>query len=331
MNTLEEEESMKSTFRYPDPPIQLENVIEDLGEVVGLLERNAPYNPLRGWFRPDQDPTAATNPMWFQKTWMGGEIAVEGSDLFVQHERVFETVRQFYDAEVVVPHTLFVNLMAAIPECGPVHTDNPLFRGRDRLNTPMRLLRTMYWSGLFAGWATDQATSIWWMNDVGGGGIAYWADGPEKPPKRHVGAMANTSIVGDNHGMFHQVESVGPFDKGTHLVSPVAELAPANDGSGDWAVTDGGVETYRAPLDEIRVSVLWKAHVFPTEEERRRVEKDTLSYADVARIFDEDLAEQGADLRFDVDRIEETAFMDALAEVYPEPVPIGSRKSIFDI
>ncbi|MBW2231139.1 MAG: hypothetical protein JRH17_12210 [Deltaproteobacteria bacterium] len=321
---------MKSTFRYPDPPIRLDNVIDDLGAVVKLLERNAPYNPLGGWFRPDLD-AAATSPMWFQKTWMGGEVAVEGSDLFVRHERVIETVRKFYDAEVVVPHTLFVNLMAAIPECGPVHTDNPLFRGRDRLNTPMLLLRTMYWSGLFARWATAQATSIWWMNDVEGGGIAYWPDGYDKPPQRHVGAMTNTSIVGDNHGMFHQVEPVGPFDEAVHLVSPAAELAPADDGSGDWAVKDRGVESYRAPLDEIRVSVLWKAHVFPTEDERRRVEQDTLSLADVARIFDEDLAEQGTDFRFDLERLDDPSFKEALAAFYPEPVPVGTRTSVFDV
>jgi hypothetical protein len=270
--------------------------------------------------------------MWFQQTWLGAEdIALEGSDLFVEHERVIETMRQFYDAEVVVPHTLFVNLMAALPECGPVHTDNPLFRGRDRTNTPMLLLRTMQWSGLFKEWATAQATSIWWMNDVEGGGIAYWPEGPDKPPERHVGAMANTSVVGDNHGMFHQVEPVGPFDGKLRLVSPAAELAPAADGSGDWAVTDDGVETYRAPFNEIRVSVLLKAHVFPTEEERRRVEPDTLSIEDVVRIFNEDLAEEGADLRFDVSRIDDSAHAAALAAIYPEPVPVGTRKSVFEI
>ncbi len=322
---------MSLNFRYPDPPTLLENVIEDLGAVVGILERNAPYNPLGGWFRPDQDGSDATSPMWFQKTWMDENIAVEGSDLFVANERVLETARQFYDAEVVVPHTLFVNLMAAIPECGPVHTDNPLFRGRDRSNTPMLLLRTMLWSGLFQRWATAQATSIWWMNDVEGGGIAYWPESPDKPPERHFKAMTNTAIVGDNHGMFHQVEPVGPFDKGRILTSPAAELAPTNDGSGDWAVSDRGVERYRAPLEQIRVSVLMKAHVFPNEAERRRVERETLSFADVARIFNQDLAERDSDVRFDVDRVDELAHTAALASIYPEPVPVGTRKCIFDV
>jgi len=38
---------------------------------------------------------------------------------------------------------------------------------------------------------------------------------------------ANTALVGDNHGMFHQVGPVGPFDRGTLRVTPRAELAPA--------------------------------------------------------------------------------------------------------
>jgi len=157
---------MTSTTKYPDPPILLENVIEDLGAVKTLLERNAPYTPLGGWFRPDHGSGEATTPMWFQKTWFGSEVVVAGSDLFVEHPRVLDTIRQFYDSEVVIPHTLFVNVMAAITECGPVHTDNPLSRGRDRSNTPMLLLRTMLWSRLFERWRPDQATSIWWMNEA---------------------------------------------------------------------------------------------------------------------------------------------------------------------
>jgi hypothetical protein len=321
---------MGPTLRHAGAPLRLTDVIEDLGAVVGMLERNAPYTPLGGWFRPDGDDGAATSPMWFQNDWVHADLAVEGSELFMLHERYAEAAREFYDAEVVVPHTLYVNLMAAIEECGPAHTDNPLFRGRDRSNTPMFLLRTMLWSGLFDRWATAQATSIWWMNDVEGGGLAYWPDGPEKPPEHYVGAMANTALLGDNHGMFHQVEGVGPFDEGTRRVTAGAQLAPAGDGSGDWSVIDRGAERYRAPLDHFRVSVLWKADIFSTEEERRRVEDDTLSLDDVARIFNEDLSERGEDVRFDLERRTDPALHGSLAAVYPEATPVGAGKSVFD-
>lgn len=321
---------MQSEVHWPDAPIELGEVMPDRESVVALLERNAPYLPLGGWFRPDQDDDSPTSRMWFQKTLMGGEVCVEGSEMFVEHEGVLEAMRTFYDAEVIVPHTLFVNLMAGIPDGGPAHTDNPLFRGRDRLNTPMLLLRTMHWSGLFAEWETVQATSIWWMDDVEGGGILFWPDGPHHEPHRHFGAMSNTALVGDNHGMFHQVEPVGPFDQGDYWVTPRAEMGPASDGSGQWAVVDRGAEVYRAALDEIRVSVLLKADVFRDSAQREQVASDLLSMEDVARIFNQDLKSRGIDLVFDLEKVGELPFLAALAAHYKEPRPIGARKSIFE-
>jgi len=318
-------------FHYADPPILLENLIDDLDEVRRLFERNAPYTPLGGWFMPKHEGDEATSAMWFQKDWVHAGVAAPGTDLFFRHERVIETARAFYDAEVVIPHTIYVNLMAAIAESGPAHTDNPVFRGRDRTNTPMMLLRSMLWSGLFERWAITQATSIWWMNDVEGGGLSYWPEGPDTPPARHAGAMANTALVGDNHGMFHQVEPVGPFDAGTRRVSPAAELGPASDGTGDWVVMDRGEECYRAPFDAFRASVLWKADIYPSEDERRRVEHDTLSLEEVARIFNRDLTERGADFRFELERIEDPSLIGALAAVYPESVPVGAGVSMFEV
>ncbi len=317
-------------IHYSDPPILLRDVIEDVDDVVQLLERNAPYTPLGGWYRPGSDPEAPTSPMWFQNDWVHADLRVEGSELFLFHERVTQAARDFYDAEVIVPHSVYVNLMAALERSGPAHTDNPRFHGRDRSNTPMWLLRAMLWSGLFDRHAIVQATSIWWMNDVEGGGLFYWPDGPDKPPHEHVGDMANTALVGDNHGMFHQVAPVGPFDQGTRLVTPRAELAPVADAPGEWAVTDRGDIRYRAPLGQYRVSVLWKADVYRNEAERRLQMADTLSLVDVARLFDRDLEERGADVRFAGARFEDHALMAAVNAVYPEAVPVGKTPSIFD-
>ncbi len=312
------------------PPIQLEGVVDDLSRVEALYAACAPYTPLGGWFRPDQEGDEARSAMWFQGDWLHADFAAPGVELFSEHPRYLEAARAFSGCEVVEPHTVYVNLMAAIAESGPAHTDNPIFRGRDRTNTPMMLLRTMLWSGLFTRWEVPQVTAIWWMNDVEGGGFSYWPDGPGRPAHRHHGAMANTAIVGDNHHMFHQVEPVGPFDEGTRLVAASAELAPAGDGSGDWVVTHGGEERYRAPFSTWRASVLWKANVYPTEAERRRVADDLLSLEEVARRFDEDLSRRGEAMRFDPDRIEDPAFAVELGAAYPEATPLGAGRSIFD-
>lgn len=317
-------------IRYSNPPVMLRNVIEDTDEVVRLLERNAPYTPLGGWYRPDADLEAATNAMWFQNDWVHDDLRVEGSRLFLFHERVMQAARDFYDAQVIVPHSVYVNLMAAIEQSGPAHTDNPRFHGRDRSNTPMWMLRSMFWSGLFDHYGIVQATSIWWMHDVEGGGFLYWPGGPDKPPEEHIGDMANTAMVGDNHGMFHQVGPVGPFDKGTRLVTPRAELAPALDGSRDWVVMDRGDVQYRAPIEDYRVSVLWKADVYRTEEERARQMADTLSIPDVIAIFNREFEQRGIDLRLTPDRIEDPGIAAAVGAQYPEAVPRGRRPSIYD-
>ena len=219
--------------------------------------------------------------------------------------------------------------MAAIADGGPAHTDNPRFHGRDRTNTPMWLLRAMLWSGLFDRFEILQATAIWWMNDVEGGGLLYWSDGPDNQPSQHVGAMANTALIGDNHGMFHQVAPIGPFDGGTRLITPSAELAPVADGTGDWAVTDHGEVQFRAPLDDIRVSVLWKADVYETAAQRAQNCARTLSMEDVADTFNDDLAGKGSSVRFDPSLVDDPRLKAALAGVYPEATPVGAMRSVF--
>ena len=69
---------------------------------------------------------------------------------------------------------------------------------------------------------------------------------------------------------------------------------------------------------------------FQTDAERRSTEADLLLMEDVSRIFDQDLADKGVHTRFDRDRIDEVDFLTELAAYYPEPVPKGARKSIFD-
>ena len=316
-------------IRYSKPPVLLHDVIDDLAEVIRVLESQAPYAPLGGWYNPGADPHARTRPMWFQKDWVHDTFHAEGSDVFLRHPLYFEEAKRFYDAEVVEPRSVYVNLMTSIADGGPAHTDNPRFRGRDRTNTPMWVLRAMLWSGLFERFEIHQATAIWWLRDVEGGGLYFWADGPDNPPRHHVGSMANTALLGDNHGMFHQVGPVGPFELGTRRVTPSAELAPVGDGSGDWAVVDHGDLVMRAPLETFRVSVLWKADVYKSAPERDADEHDVLTMEAVAAAFNEDLAGRGTSIRLDLGRLEDPSMKAQLATVYPEDVPVGALRSVF--
>ena len=317
-------------IRYSKPPVLLRDVIDDLDAVDRLLEEQAPYTPLGGWYSPGADPHARTRPMWFQNDWVHDTYAAEGSGLFLRHPGYIEAAKAFYGAEVVEPQSVYVNLMVAIAEGGPAHTDNPRFHGRDRTNTPMWVLRVMLWSGLFDRFEIVQATAIWWRNDVAeGGGLLYWPDGPDAPPVEHVGSMANTALFGDNHGMFHQVAPIGPLDAGTRLVTPGATLAPAPRRDGHWIVTDEGQECFGALLATFRVSVLWKADVYATAAERDRRKAATLSMDDVADVFNDDLTRRGSSVRFDTARADDLSLKAEMATVYPEAVPVGRLVSAF--
>ena len=318
-------------IHYANPPILLENVIPDREAVVRLLERGAPFTPLGGWFTNHAEDETPRSAMWFQNDWVHDSFQLDGSDLFLHHPGYIEAARSFYDAEVVLPQSIYVNMMIGIAEGGPAHTDNPRFQGRDRTNTPMWLLRLMLWSGLFDEWSIVQATSIWWMNDVEGGALYYWPNGPDQPRAEHSQDMTNTALLGDNHGMFHQVGPVGPYDQGTQRVTSRAELTPVADGSGDWQIRDRGEIRLRAPLDAFRVSVLWKADVYETEEERKRQTARALSLDEVASIFNADLESRGTSVRFDVTRVDDPAQGARLSEVYPEDHPKDAIPSIYDV
>ncbi len=95
-------------------------------------------------------------------------------------------------------------------------------------------------------------------------------------------------------------------------------------------MSDRGEVRYRVPLEQYRVSVLWKADVYRNKADQRRQMAETLSIPDVARIFNRDLEQKGVDLRFDLDRIEDPGLIAAVNAVYPEAVPVGKTPSIFD-
>ena len=312
------------------PPILLTDVLDDVGAAIKLLGQGAPYPVLGGWYSPGSDPHARTRPLWFRNDLANETLAVPGSEMFMGHPMYLECAKAFYGTELVEPHSVYVNLMMAMPVAGPAHTDNPRFAGRDQSNTPMWVLRAMLESGLFEDMAFPQATAIWWLNDGEGGGIRYWPHGPDQPPVEHVENMTNTALMGDTHGMFHQVNAIGPFDIGAPQVTPLAQLAPADSPNGDWVVTDHGEEVYRTSLADIRVSVQWKGDVYFDADHRVRLAFNPLSFEHVAARFNADLAEQGVDLVFDVDRIDDPDHAAEISEHYPEARPIDALPSVFD-
>jgi hypothetical protein len=76
--------------------------------------------------------------------------------------------------------------------------------------------------------------------------------------------------------------------------------------------------------------VLWKAHVYASENERRTLEAEALSFGDVVRIFSADLSARNSELRLDLDALDDPQQSARFAAIYPEARPVEAGPSIFD-
>ena len=128
--------------------------------------------------------------------------------------------------------------------------------------------------------------------------------------------------------MFHQVGPVGPFDNGTVLVTPSAQLLPTQDNT--WVVIDHEEKIYEASLNAYRVSVLWKANVYTDIEEQKHKQANPLSMDDVITIFNADLEEHAHVLRLSKENIEDKSTITEMAQIYPEPKPKDALPSVFE-
>ena len=316
----------------PHPPVEIDAVLEDPALVERLLVANGPYWTIQRYVaspaelaavsrNADTQLRAGTLP-WFRQDWAYGKPLVAGVEPILENPRLIDAARKVFDARVVRPLIVYVNLMAPMRFAGEGHIDVPAFRGVDRTATPVWLLHQMGRCGLFARWQIDIATAVSWYYAGPGGAFDYWADGPERPPRRHAPPYTNTAVVGDNDFMFHRVAEIGaPEAGGPAQISLDALLEPDRHGSGNWDITEDGRRVQRLPREAIRVSVSWKAEVFRDEASARvRTEgRDDLDLDTVVSRFVEDLSERGTPIARPKDPLHDPDFMAALTETYTLP------------
>ena len=250
---------------------ELEPLETDIGE--GLAPRqDALANFLRtGGLAQEQEPPAslAVRTSYFREEYAyGREERIDGIGRFLYHEPFVDAARAIHGRPIVEPAIAYANLMLPGQELA-VHTDVPEFRGANRKLIPQWLLVVMHHSGLFDEYRMPIATAIVWpcgMNE-GGGALAYWPEGPDRPMREHR-LRPDTAIVLDTDSVFHGVERIGDvatadlprFRRGTTLDA-------VEDGA--WAVhASDGTEVGRYAWEQLRFSVSWKAYCFRDEHER---------------------------------------------------------------
>jgi len=325
----------------PRRPVFIESLFDDPGGVQALVARHAPYWPVQRYFASAEEQRALSDsserpgatrggglvvgPV-FRGNWAYDRPLVDGVTPLLEHAPLVDAARHVFDATLVRPQSMYVNLTLPMP-CGDGgHTDIPAFRGVDRSTVPVWLLVTMGRSGLFERWRVRIATAVAWFYEGEGGGLTYWPDGPDETPAT-LPPRTNTALVGDNDVMFHRVESVGGSDddmvRGLTLDS---ELAARSDGA--WEVHDHGQVLGHWPASRVRVSLSWKALVFRDEHEARAFDEhtDDLTVATVLEVLTADLTARGVEVPASAEPLRDPAFVAAASRAYhasPRVYPWG--------
>lgn len=327
----------------PRSPILIDSLLDDPGLVRGLVEHHAPYFPVQRYFASAEEMRALSDsadrtgrrdartgmvvgPV-FRGDWAYDRPLVDGVEPLLGCERLVDAARRLFDAELVRPQIVYVNLTLPMP-CGDGgHTDIPAFRGVDRTRYPVWLLVTMGRSGLFERWRVRMATAVAWFYEGKGGALTYWPDGPDAMPRTLL-PRTNTALVGDNDVMFHRVEAVGgPDDDMVRGLTLDSELCFAGDGA--WEVRDARHVLARYPTSQVRVSLSWKAVVFRDAEEARLYDEhaDDLSLPAVLATLRDDLAARGVAAPQPADPLHDPEFVAALTRTYhqaPTVYPWGA-------
>jgi hypothetical protein len=310
--------------RVPVRPVFLDPAFDDPAGVRRLIDARAPYWPVQRYFANGAEYAALSGksatgmvvaPV-FRGNWAADGTVREGVLPLLHHPCFVEGAKRLFDAELVRPTTVYVNLTHQLPfPQGAGHTDVPVFRGFDRARHPITFLTIMGLSGLFEDVRVKVATAVAWFYGGRDGGFEYWPDGPDRPSRVHEGAIDNTALVGDNDFMWHRVRPTGRVEDGMPSLTLESELVRRDD---SWAIVDGGRIVTTLSRDRLRVSLSWKALVFDDDADRRRYDEhgDDVDLAEVLRRFGRDLDTRGVELRLPEDPLRDPDLIRLLQEQY---------------
>jgi hypothetical protein len=315
-----------ATLPLPRTPVVLTEAVDDPAMVRQLIDTHQPYWPVQRYFANSaeyaalsgqSEPSTMIIAPVFRGNWASDGNVLEGVQPILDSDRFIGAARQLFDAEIVRPFTVYVNLTWQLPfPQGSGHTDVPAFRGVDRATYPITFLTIMGLSGLFEAERVKVATAVAWFYGGSDGGFEYWPQGVAGESLLHEGAIDNTAIVADNDFMWHRVRPTGKPEDGMVTLSKDAELVRRDEST--WAITDADGEKASFPTEKLRVSLSWKAMAFGDDADRRRYDDhtDDIDLAEVLRRFQADFAARGETLAIPADPVADQDFVRMLADAY---------------
>jgi hypothetical protein len=316
----------------PRTPVVLDRVVDDRDQVKALIDAHKPYWPVQRYFANSAEYAALSGsseparmivaPV-FRGNWATDGEPLDGVAPLLDSPRFTEAARKLFDAQIIRPTTVYVNLTWQLPfPQGAGHTDVPAFRGFDRTTYPITFLTIMGLSGLFEDVRVKVATGVSWFYLGSDGGFEYWPEGPDAPSLLHEGSIDNTAIVADNDFMWHRVRPTGRPEDGMVTMSKDAELVrrdTAKPGEpAQWAIVDAGADLATFGFDKVRVSLSWKAIAFADAADRKRHDEhlDDIDLAGVLQRFTDDFATRGERLEVPADPVSDSEFVRTLRDAY---------------
>jgi hypothetical protein len=298
-------------------PEWLDPAFADPDQVIGMVHKGAPYQLISA---AHGGALAMTQQMpWFRAFWAEtGKPLVEGADEVLHNPRFVEASKKAFQAEIVRPEAVLVNLQGPMEGAVP-HVDLPTFRGIERHANLASIRVLMGTSGLFHAWSVPVAAAICWFYRGSDGAFEYWPHGPHRPVNIVRMPQWNTALVADNDYMFHRIGDIGPAARhiAPDYLSARSVLQIEPDGS--WRVEDDARIKLRYFANEIRISVLWKGYAFQTKDIAAQFDdhEDDLDASMVFSIFAEDL--RAREIKFPVpnDPLRDREWLGLLGKIYP--------------
>lgn len=294
-------------------PVWLDPAFEDPDAVLDLVRRAAPY-PLSARVHKKDDN--GDDVPFFRIFWAHTrQVRVPGAEPFFHNERFMAAARESFEAEVIEPSALMINLSTPTVG-GPPHRDLPYFRGCEKF--PFWMLQNMGYSNLFHDWAIPVASTLSWFYQGEAGEFEYWPNGADAPSRTVSSPMCNVGVVSDNEYMWHRV---GPVGAAAERLSPGAikrECRLHAVEGGGWAIHDERqVLPYRD--NQVRLSLLWKAYAFRNQAAADEYHNRTndLDHGMVQAIFDDDLRARGVRFASTADPAHDPDWKAVLQKTYP--------------
>ena len=298
------------------PPIELDHVVDEPELIRHLARNNGPYfMPARYLIggetaadarkrRPKvikDAPSYLIGPTWRGDWAFDGEVLVEEAAPLLQHQGFIDAAKQMFDAEIVIPEQVYVNLSTPMGTQPFSHVDIPEFMGVNRHNAPGWFLQAMGSSGLFEDVRISIATAVAWFHQGERGFFRYWPQGRENKSVRHEN-MWNTAVVGDNDFMHHLVERNGP--KGATSPEGMSINTELHHDGVAWKVLEQRQELATYGDLDVRLSLSWKAKVYSSKQTLEN-SKDQIRKIDIQEAierFNRNIGSNFRDLSDDVFR-----------------------------